>query len=207
MSTPTVVPVEVVKATVPEKVANSNGSGMATTIASVIPKAGSNGTESELSANLLRAGDEIVVNFSDTPTPILPLSITVKDDGTVTIIYNQSFQAAGKTLGALQNDIHERYVPVYFKFLTVNLTTQRRFFTVGGEVKSPNRYEYSGKMTVLGAIATSGGFTDFSKKGKIQVTRSNGKTIMVDGIKALKNSELNIEIFPGDRIDVEKRGF
>ena len=40
---------------------------------------------------------------------------------------------------------------------------------------------------------------------KIQLVRADGKQIMVDGIKALNKPELNLEIYPGDRVVVHKR--
>ena len=159
------------------------------------------------SATLLRNGDEITVTFSDIPTPPLPIVDTIKDDGTVTLILDQKFQAAGKTTGALQAEIHDHYVPKYFKYLTVSIATKERFFYVGGEVHNPSRQVYSGRMTVLAAIDTAGGFTDFARKGKVLVTRSNGEHFYVNCIKALGHPELNREIFPGDKIQVNRRPF
>jgi protein involved in polysaccharide export with SLBB domain len=62
-------------------------------------------------------------------------------------------------------------------------------------------------MTVVGAIDTAGGFTDFAKRSRIQVTRASGKKMTVDYYKALKNPDKDIEIFPGDMIFVPKKLF
>ena len=155
--------------------------------------------------NSLRVGDTIIVTFTDTVTVIPPFQDAIKEDGSITLIWNQKFQAAGKTPKALQEEIRDRYVPKYYNTLTVTVTPAERFFTVSGEVRQPNRYIYTGHMTVLEAIAASGGFTDFSKKTAVQVTRKDKSRSVVDCKKALTNPELNLEIVPGDIIHVKKR--
>jgi polysaccharide export outer membrane protein len=154
---------------------------------------------------LLRVGDKITVGFADVVQTIPPIDTIVQEDGSITLIYNQKFQAAGKTIGALQTEIRDRYVPQYFKFMTPTINSQERFYFVSGQVKGESRQVYTGYMTVLGAITSAGGYTDFANKHKIRVTRANGQQFMVDGVKALTHPELNIQIFPGDEIFVFKR--
>jgi protein involved in polysaccharide export with SLBB domain len=61
-------------------------------------------------------------------------------------------------------------------------------------------------MTVLKAIQTAGGFTEFAKRTKVQVTRANGhKEKPVNYDKAVKNPKLDLPIYPGDQIFVDKR--
>jgi polysaccharide export outer membrane protein len=155
--------------------------------------------------NVLHVGESIIINFADTPTPVTPIETLVKEDGTVTLIYNQKFVAAGKTVGLLQNEIRDRYVPQYYKFLTVTIKTEERFFSIGGQVRAPNRVQYATKITLLQAINTAGGFTDFADKKRVQVTRANRKVIKVNCVKAIDHPELDVEIFPGDSIYVPKK--
>jgi len=163
-------------------------------------------TNVDLTGTILHVNEAIVVSFSDSPTPIQPIEDTIKQDGSITLIYNQKFQAAGKTVGALQEEIRERYVPTYFKYLTASIKTGDRFFTVAGEVRMPNRQAYVTTMTVLRAIATAGGFTDFAAKTRVELTRAGGKKpIIVDCKKARTHPELDLEVYPGDIINVPKR--
>ncbi|HEX4645593.1 MAG TPA: SLBB domain-containing protein [Verrucomicrobiae bacterium] len=157
--------------------------------------------------NTLRIGDPVMVTFSDLPsdTKIPPIEDSVKEDGTITLSFNKKFTAVGKTVGQLQDEIRKFYVPDYFRNLTVTVKTQDRVFTVGGEVKTPNRYIYTGYTTVMRAIDTAGGFTDFAKKTRIILTRSNGEKIKVNGKEARDHPEKDPEIYPGDRVDVTKR--
>jgi protein involved in polysaccharide export with SLBB domain len=162
---------------------------------------GTNGT----GGGLINVGDELMVSFADVDPAIQAITDTVKEDGSITLIFNKKFTAAGKSVGQLQDEIHDKYVPDYYRNLTPSIKIQSRFYYISGQVRTPGRQAYSGKMTVLGAIDTGGGYTDFANKKKIRVTRANGQQIMVDGIKAITDTSLNIEIFPNDTVYVYKR--
>jgi polysaccharide export outer membrane protein len=150
----------------------------------------------------LRVGDQLTVSFFDITPSIQPITDQIKEDGTITLIYNEKFQAAGKTVSELQTIVHDRYVPNYVKYMTVNISPMNRSYTVSGEVRAGNSFAYPGHMTVLQAIANAGGFTDYAKKRKVKVTRADDRQFTVNCVKALDNPDLNIEIFPGDTIYV-----
>lgn len=155
---------------------------------------------------ILQAGDTIGVVFNDLVSAVPAIQDQIKDDGTITLYFNEKFVAAGKTVRQLQEEIHDRYVPRYYKLMTPTVSTTERFYSVGGEVRSPNRYVWTSGLTVLSAINTAGGFTDYSRKGKVSVTRAGThKLEYEDCVKALKKPELDVPIYPGDQIFVKKR--
>jgi polysaccharide export outer membrane protein len=175
------------------------------TIPGVVPGVGA-GQSATTVTNAFRVHDIVIVTYSDTVMEVKPSQVPVKPDGTITLMWNETFMAAGRTPAELQEDIRNRYVPKYYKTLTVTINAADRFFTVSGEVRVPNRYVYTGHMTVLEAIATAGGFTDFSKRTAVRVTRgADNKQHIVDCKKALTHPELNLEIVPGDIVHVKKR--
>jgi protein involved in polysaccharide export with SLBB domain len=98
-------------------------------------------------------------------------------------------------------------VPKYYKYLTVTITPMLQFYFVGGEVRSPGRYEHVGKMTVRKALQSAGDFTDFANKKKVKLTRTTGEKHTINAIKALNNPELDLEVLPGDTIHVPRRVF
>ena len=157
--------------------------------------------------HLLRVGDTLVVTLTDTPIIIPSFQGPIADDGTITLTLNQTFKAAGKSSGDLAKDIRDRYVPSYYKYMTVSVNQQdsTRWYYVDGEVKVPNRQIYNSRITVLKAIASAGGFTDFAKKTKVIVTRVDGRTQIINCPKALINPALDLEIYPGDKIHVPRR--
>ena len=72
---------------------------------------------------MLHVGDLVDRStFSDLPNSAsASFEERVKGDGTITLLQNQDFQAAGKTRGAAGTEIRERYVPAIFKNMTVTI--------------------------------------------------------------------------------------
>jgi polysaccharide biosynthesis/export protein VpsN len=159
-----------------------------------------------VNSDILNAGDLITVTLSDLPTESLtkPIEVRVKDDGTITLLHNKTFQVAGKTCRQVEQEIHDRYVPDYYVHLTASVKTQERFYYVNGEVKMPSRQPYPGEMTVIKAIASAQGLTDFANHHKIRLTRASGQSVIVDYDAALENSRLDLPVYPGDKIDVPR---
>lgn len=161
---------------------------------------------SESSPDLLRPGNKITITFSETSTPPPPHEETVREDGKITPPLIGSVMAAGKRAGQLQEELHDLYVPSFYKRLTVTVKTDARFFSVDGEIRTPSLQPYMGEMTLLKGIASAGGFTDFAKKSKVYVIRpGRDKPIIVDCEKAQKDPKLDIPIYPQDRIWVQRR--
>jgi protein involved in polysaccharide export with SLBB domain len=176
---------------------------------SAAPGSPSGAEINSLEPEVLRAGDSLTINFLDLPTPSQPSIVKIKEDGTITLLWNQTFTAAGKTRGSLEKEIRECYVPRYFKYMTVTITreTQSLFYYLDGEVKAPARQLYVSRITVLKAIASAGGFTDYAKKRRVKLTRLDGRKVTVNCIKALDDASLDLEIYPGDKIYVPRKLF
>ncbi|HYV31169.1 MAG TPA: SLBB domain-containing protein [Candidatus Binatia bacterium] len=153
----------------------------------------------------LRKGDLITVTFSDVPLPgIVPQIINIPDGGIVTLPYNVHVLAAGKTTTELEKDIRDAYVPALFVNLTVTVKAEKRAFFVDGEVKQSGRQEYIGEMTVLRAIGTAGGFTDFANRKKIELRRQGGQKFFINYYKALDDEQLDLPVYPNDHIVVKR---
>lgn len=155
--------------------------------------------------NTIAVGDSLTITFSDIPNPPPPITQQVKNDGTILLIENQTFTAAGKTRAQLEKEIREKYVPIYFQKMTVNITPLDRVFYIYGEVKVPGRQLYGGPITVLRAIASAGGFTDFAKRKSVIVTRSSGKKERENCLDAQKDASKDLWIYPNDTVHVPRR--
>lgn len=159
---------------------------------------------------ILQPGDSMSIIYNDLPTVTPPWEGEIRPDGTITLILNQNFKAAGLTQSQLEQAIRDRYVPKIFKQLTVTIKPKQdsRFYYVGGEVRSPGRQLYLSRLTILKAIQSVGDFTDFAKKKKVQLTRmGSSKPIIVNCVEAMQDSNLDLEIHPGDKIYVPRRLF
>lgn len=155
---------------------------------------------------LIRPGDLLTVTFSDLPPPgLADFKDRVKDDGSIMLHLGVKIQAAGKTTGQLQQTIEASYVPRYFRRVTISVKNEERFFFVGGEVRSPTRQLYASGITVLQAIDSAGGFTEFANKKKVTLRRVNGQQYVINCVKALQDHTLDLPVYPGDSINVPKR--
>ena len=156
----------------------------------------------------LHIGDALTVTYDGPPEPIPPHEEAIKEDGTITLKDIGPIQAAGKTLGELQNDIYTNYVPKYYKYLNISVTsTSERVYYVRGEVTHPGEQLYRDSMTVTRAITAAGDFTDFAKHSKVLLIRANGDRIKVNCDKVLAGDEVDPPVYPGDQVWVGRRYF
>jgi protein involved in polysaccharide export with SLBB domain len=154
-----------------------------------------------------RPGDRVEIQFADNGGLPATWQQTVREDGSITLPLNQTVHAVGLRKGELEAAIRDVYVPRILRRLTVNVRADRRSYFVSGEVKLPGEKEHTGQITAMRAIATAGDFTDFAKKSKIEVIRSNGEKVQVNGTKALKDPSKDVPVYPGDRVHVYRRIF
>ncbi len=173
---------------------------------SPVSDAGASTNLTAFKADMIRIGDRLTITFSGLPTPLLPHEEVVPEDGHIKPPYLQApVMASGKTVGELQDELHTLYVPAIFKSVTITVKLPERYFFVGGEVKIPGQKPYLTQMTAVSAIQAAGDFTDFGNRRKVNVTRTDGTTVIVDVKKAIKNPKLDIPIYPGDKISVPRR--
>jgi protein involved in polysaccharide export with SLBB domain len=166
-----------------------------------------NSTLNNPAAPRFHVGETVIVALSGTADLIPEHSEPIKENGTITLPYIGAVQAAGRTPGELQNEIHDLYVPKYYVRLTVTVKSQDRVYYVGGEVKQPGRQLYVGETTVTRAIQSAGDFTDFASRRNVWLIRANGKHIKVNCNKAIEDPSLDLPVYPGDQIQVPRRLF
>jgi len=139
----------------------------------------------------------------------LTRAVPVRPDGKVTLPLLNDVQAAGLTPMELAGVIREElktFINNPQVTVTVTEINSRRIY-VTGEVTKAGAYALLPHMTVLQALSSSGGFTQFARMKNIYVLRTeNGKQIKLpfnykETIRG-KNPEQNIELQPGDVIVV-----
>jgi len=150
-------------------------------------------------------GDTITVTLSGLPTPVEPHQEAIKEDGTITMPEIGKVQVAGKSAGEVQNEIHDLYVPNYYKHVTVTVNTGDRVYYVSGEVKGPGRQLYVGQTTVNQAITSASDFTDFANHKNVTVIRANGDRIKVNVDRVRNGKAEDPPVYPGDQIIVRRR--
>jgi polysaccharide export outer membrane protein len=135
--------------------------------------------------------------------------VPVRPDGKITLPLLNDIQASGLTpmeLASAISDQLKKYITNPQVTVTVTEINSRRIY-VTGEVLKAGAYALLPHMTVLQALSSSGGFTQFARVKNIYVLRTeNGKQVKMpfnykEAVRA-KNPEQNIELLPGDVIVV-----
>lgn len=154
----------------------------------------------------LRVGDTVTITFTGVPDEPPSQEKPIKEDGSITLPDIGRVQAAGKTPGELEDQIHSLYVPAIYKHLNVTVkTTSDRVYFVRGEVRSPGRLIYVGPITVTKAITSAGDFTDYANHKKILLIRASGQRFKLNADRILDGEAPDPPVYPGDQIEVGKR--
>ena len=133
----------------------------------------------------------------------------VRPDGRISLPLLNDVQAAGLTptqLAGVIADGLKKYITNPQVTVGVTEINSRRVY-VTGEVTKPGAFPLQGNMTVLQALTSSGGFTQFAKTKGIYVLRTEDNKQVKhpfnykDVVKG-KHPELNIVLQPGDVIVV-----
>jgi polysaccharide biosynthesis/export protein len=156
-----------------------------------------------------KIGPQDVLRIDVWKEPEISRTAPVRPDGRISLPLLNDVQAAGLTPTQLAANISEGLK----KFITnprgnvvVTEINSRRVY-VTGEVIKPGAFPLQPGMTVLQALTSSGGFTQFAKIKGIYVLRTeDGKQVKhpfnYKEVISGKRPELNIELLPGDTIVV-----
>jgi protein involved in polysaccharide export with SLBB domain len=156
----------------------------------------------------IRAGDYLFVGcFAWAPSPgwVLGINDYVRPDGTLTLMSNNVFTAAGKTCDELEKEVRDYYVARFYNSMEVRIYQKPMTVKVCGEVRSPGYPRFPGQMTVLEAIELSGGFTKFANPKKVQIRDLvGGRQFIVNCTKARADQSANVQVSPGYVITVPR---
>jgi len=166
-------------------------------------------TNTNQTADLLRLGDRLTITISapGMTAPQKEHEERIREDGNINPpLLRRTIKAAGKTIGQLQDELQNLYVPAYFTSATITVQAAERYFFVSGEVKNAGQKPYLSEMTVMKAIQAAGGFDVYANRKKVQITRADGhSTDTINCEKALKTPKLDKPIYPGDQVFVPQR--
>ena len=160
-------------------------------------------------AGRLRPGDEVVIRIdtggAQAGTPA-PADLIINEDGNISLPLVGSIKAGGLTASELAERIQANYVPRYYVRCNAAVLVSARFLYVGGEVRNPGRFPWSEDTTLLKAISTASGFTDFANRQKVQLIRG-GKLEVYNCEDLQRNPAKDPPVRPGDTITVPRSIF
>jgi polysaccharide biosynthesis/export protein len=179
----------------PEKNTSGNGAKTAETAAAAAADAD------------YRIGPQDVVRIDVWKEPDISRTIPVRPDGKISVPLLNDVQASGLTAMQLAGSLREglsKYLTSPQVTVTVTEINSRRVYLTG-EVNHPGALPLLPNMTVLQALSSAGGFTQFAKLKSIYIMRTeNGKQVRhpFNYKEVVKGnlSEQNMLLQPGDVI-------
>lgn len=156
-----------------------------------------------------RIGPQDVVRIDVWKEPDVSRSIPVRPDGKISMPLLNDVQAAGLTsleLAASIRDGLSKFITNPQVTVTVSDINSRRVF-ITGEIMRQGAQPLLPNMTVLQAITSAGGLTQFARAKRIYIVRTvDGKQVTLPfdykGALTGKHPETNILLQPGDMIVV-----
>ena len=154
-------------------------------------------------------GQDDVLDISVWKEPDVSRQVPVRPDGKISLPLLNDVQASGLTPMQLQTQLTEK-LKKYFtepQVTVIVIAINSRRVYLMGEINRPGAFPLVPNMTVLQAISSAGGLTQFANSSKIQILRNeNGKQVPYffnykDVIRGVK-TEQNILLKPGDSIVV-----
>jgi protein involved in polysaccharide export with SLBB domain len=136
---------------------------------------------------------------------------TLDASGSIDVQYIGAVHAAGSTVPIIKQEIQDRLADGYLRDPIVSLILveiNSLKVAVLGQVLKSGTIKFTPGMTIVEAIAQSGGFTPMARKNMVRVTRSvEGKKeiykIPVEMIA--EGSRPNFPMMPGDEVFVPER--
>ena len=139
--------------------------------------------------------------------------VQVRIDGKISLRHIGDVEAAGLTLTQLADYLKVIYATVFDDpvVTTVLVQSNSQRYTVMGKVTTPGVFQLDYPITIVQAVARSGGFTEWANS-KITLVRKDGPKDKLfegnsfkfdyDGFMKGRNLERNIQVQPGDTLIV-----
>lgn len=159
----------------------------------------------------IRVGDKITVTLSGVPTEEGYVhEFQIPDSGEISLPnLTRSFHAAGLQAGELAAQITQAYkAEKIYSNPNIAVIPEERFVNVGGDVRTPSRVPYTRDLTLLSAINSCGGFTEYADKHHVRIVRGS-QVIISDSAAAARGAPGATDpvVYPGDQITVPRTIF
>ena len=157
-------------------------------------------------ARTMRRGDGIVINLHGIPSP-MEIMDQVDDLGNVTLPLVGDLNVEGKSSSEIEHLVTREYIDRgLYRKINVTVRAQQEEYFVRGEVKGPGLYPISRDVTLMQAITTAGGYTEFARRTQIKILRGE-RTLEFNAKDIESHRARDPFIEPGDIVIVSRRLF
>jgi polysaccharide biosynthesis/export protein len=154
------------------------------------------------------AGDVLQINVWKEPDASVPM-VTVRPDGRISLPLLKEVLVAGLTPREVEVKIAQEmghYIAEPDVTVVVAEINSKKVYLIGA-LKKEGPLAYTYRMSVMQAISEGGGLTDYAKRKKIYVLRSeNGRQSRLlfnyDAVLKGEHMEMNIALLPDDTVVV-----
>jgi polysaccharide export outer membrane protein len=156
----------------------------------------------------LRANDVMEITFEFTPE--FNQTVTVQPDGYIALRGAGDLHVSEETIPEVTESIRTAYSKILYSpsIAIVLKDFDKPYFTAGGAVGRPGKYDLRGDTTVAEAIIIAGGFSDSAKHSQVLLFRRvsrdwmEGRIVDVKKMLNQKNLSEDLHLQPGDMIFV-----
>ena len=167
------------------------------------------GVDTDDTKRALQKGDRIEIFLQGIPVPY-EIKDVIDSHGKVNLPLIENVMIAGMTTYDAEKLIEKSYVDggyyrkIEVSIVALSVVAKMDAVFVGGEIRRPGTYPLSAHLTLTRAIIAAGGYTDFAKRRKVQVTHRNGKSEMFDTKRIEDGKDMDPVIKAGDVIKVHR---
>ena len=165
--------------------------------------------QQEMPESDYRIGIGDIVEIQVWHEPDLSRTLTVRLDGRISLPLVGDIDTAGKTTSELDAYLERKFAEVVTEpaVSVILMESRSRRYYVVGQVLRPGEFPIESPITILQAIARSGGFQEWAKRDRIKVVRRDGGKERLlefdyDAFVNGKSLEQNLVIILGDTIIV-----
>lgn len=136
---------------------------------------------------------------------------TLDETGTISVQFIGEVKAIGRTVATVQDEIQKRLADGYLNDPIVSLSVieiNSLTISVSGMVLKTGPLKFTPGMTVVDAIAQSGGFTPMARKNMVRVTRlvqGKKETYKLPVEMMAEGERPSFPMMPGDEVFVPER--
>jgi polysaccharide export outer membrane protein len=155
---------------------------------------------------LIGAGDTLQVSVWKEPDVTVP-SVVVRPDGMITVPLIKETAVAGLTPRQAETLITDRlskYLNSPNVTVVVTASSSKKVYVIGA-VRKEGPLPYTYRMTVMQALSEAGGLSEYAKRRKVYILRSEGGReyrldFNYEEVLRGERMEQNIVLLPGDTV-------
>jgi polysaccharide export outer membrane protein len=158
---------------------------------------------SDPASHTYKVGPQDVLEVTVFKAPELSKTIQVSETGTINFPLIGEFNASGKTAREVEQEMSKKLGAKYLQNPQISVFVKDHFsqrVTVEGAVKKPGIYPISGGLSLLQAVALSGGFEDTAAKTVLIFRLDEGKRLAgkYDVSSIREGSQPDLQLQAGD---------